>query len=436
MSFRDRFSWPTCNLTSRRPLQSHVRAYDPTYWRRLACALGILPTMTFVACEPPAIHDAGDWEVERTTANGIEVVRTLRGSVWERMPELVEDLVIGVLDGEPEYMFGRIDQVAPDGTGGIYVFDGQVPALRHYDADGRYTRTLGGQGSGPGEYEDVALGLAILDDGRILLRDPRNGRFNLYDPDGTAVDHWRLPSGLHAPRATYVDRMGQVYARILTGPIEPDAPWPIGLLRVSPEGEVVDTIPSPPFQGEPTGPPGTFTPAKYWDLHPDGYMVVGISDRYALELRKPDGTLRIEKEGERITLHPEERTEREAQREYLIRTQGQFLSALPPPTPRVKPFFQDVFAGEDGTIWVRVHQEAVRRDPPADVAGLTSDSRPPTLWIEPVVFDVFEADGTYLGEVPVPPRTTLLTYSLGELWAVRRGAFDENYLVRMRLVEP
>jgi len=366
-------------------------------------------------------------------ANGIEVVRTLSGSVWEGEVELVEELTIGVLDGEVEYMFGRIGPIAPDGDGGVYVFDGLVPALRHYDSQGRYTRTLGREGSGPGEYMDAALGLAVLSDGNVLLRDPRNGRFNLYDRSGVAVDHWPLASGLFTSRATYVDTAGHIYARILTGPIEADAPWPIGLLRLSPTGEILDTIPSPPFPGEPTGGGGTFVPEKHWDLHPHGYLVVGVSDRYALELRKPEGTLRIEKEGERLTVHPEERAEHEARRQHLMRTQGQSMTAEPPPVPRVKPFFRGVYAGEDGTIWVHVHQDAVRRDPPADASESAPDAPPPINWSEPIVFDVFEPDGTYLGEVRVPPRTTLQTFSRDQVWAIRRGEFDELYLVRMRV---
>jgi hypothetical protein len=395
-------------------------------------AVGI--AVAAAACGPASADDGTGWRSERITENGTEVVRTLGGSVWQGEAELVEELVIGVLEGEEEHMFGRISQIAPDGRGGVYVFDGQVPALRHYDAQGRYTRTLGREGSGPGEYRDAALGLAVLADGTVLLRDPRNGRFTLYDPSGAPVDHWPLADGLFTARAVYVDTAGHVYARIMTGPIERDAPWPIGLLRLSPSGEVLDTIPSPPFPGEPTGPGGFFSPSKLWDLHPHGYIVVGVGDRYALELRKPEGTLRIEKAGERIPVHPEERAEREAVQEHLARTRGQTMTAMPAAVSRVKPFFRGIYAGEDGTIWVHVHQEGVRRDPPPAAPPPAPDAPPPLLWNEPIVFDVFEPDGTYLGQLRVPPRTTLLTYSVGEVWATRRGEFDEAYLVRMRVV--
>ena len=395
--------------------------------------LGLLLLLSLAACEAPADGGPGEWQAERETVDGVEVVRTVSGSVWAEPMELVEEISIGVLDGDEAYMFGRIHEVAPDGRGGVYVFDGLAPALRHYDADGRYVRTLGGPGEGPGEYGDAVLGMGRLSDGRLVLRDARNGRFNMYDPDGSPAGQWTLASGLFTNRATYIDTADHIYARILTGPVEPDTPWPIGLLHLSPDGEILDTIPSPPFAGEPTGAGGAMIPSKYWDLHPHGYMVVGVSDRYAVELRKPEGTLRIEKPGDRIQLHPEERAEREAQRAYRIEQQGQFMTSQPLPTPRIKPYFRNIYAGEDGTVWVLVHREASPRERRPEDDERDPDGPPLSLWSEPTVFEVFEADGTFLGEVHVPPRTTLYTYSLDEVWAGRRGEFDEVYLVRMRL---
>jgi hypothetical protein len=162
-------------------------------------------------------------------------------------------------------------------------------------------------------------------------------------------------------------------------------------------------------------------------------VVVGVNDRYALELRRPAGTLRIEKAGERLAVNGEERAEREALRAHMIRTQGQFMTSEPPPVPRVKPFYRAIYTGDDGTIWVHVHRDAVRREPPADAAARPPDAPPLTVWVEPTVFDVFQPDGMYLGEVHVPERTTLRTFSLGTLWGTRRGEFDETYLVRLRL---
>ena len=140
----------------------------------------------------------------------------------------MEELAIGVLEGPEELMFGAISEMAVDAEGGIYVFDRQVPALRYFDATGRYVRTLGGEGSGPGEYRDVCLGLAVRSDGRVLMRDPRNARINVYDPDGSPADHWPVASGLFTGQAMTVDTADHVYLKILSEWPEQNKPWKIG----------------------------------------------------------------------------------------------------------------------------------------------------------------------------------------------------------------
>jgi len=279
------------------------------------------------------------------------------------------------------------------------------------------------------------LGLSVLSDGRIVLLDPRNSRFNVYTSDGTLIEHWPRAGGLFTARAMYVDKADHVYTRIPAGLIQPGSPMPpIGLLHLSPKGEVLDTILAPSFPGEPTGMGGLMSPAKIWDLHPDGYPIVGVSDRYVIELRKPEGTVRIEKAAERIAVSAEEKAEHEslaAQMATRYGTRAPAMSGL----PDIKPFFRAIYAGDDGTIWVRLYREAVRRDPPPG-SGTGPNAPPQRLWVEPTVFDVFEADGTYLGEVRVPLGTTLHTYSRGRLWATREGEQGEILVTRLRLVEP
>ena len=58
---------------------------------------------------------------------------------------------------------------------------------------------------------------------------------------------------------------------------------------------------------------------------------------------------------------------------------------------------------------------------------------PPQTWREPAVYDVFEADGVYLGAVRLPPRTAIHWFGREYLWGISGGEMDENYVVRLRL---
>jgi hypothetical protein len=388
-------------------------------------------------CAGEAIDPPGTLQVERITHGDTVIVRNLGGSVWGQPARLVEELRIGALEGPDEQIFGRIAHVAADGEGGAYVFDSQVPALRHYDRNGQFTHTIGGQGSGPGEYQDAVLGLWVRRDGRILMRDPRNARINVYAPDGTALDHWPVASGLFTSNAMTLDTAGHVYLKILMEQPERNRPWRIGLLHLDANGQLLDTIPDPPVRGEPqTGGGGVFTVAKVWTFSPHGYIIAGLNDTYAFELRKPKGILRVEMPHTTVAVHPEEREELEASNDWLRRAQGEFMTSEIPPVPDTKPAYRFIFAGLDGTVWVQPHTSAVKFEPPPRDPAIAADpaAPPQRTWREPVVYDAFDTSGAYLGQLPVPERTRLVWFNGSEIWAVQQGEFDEQYLVRFRLV--
>lgn len=377
---------------------------------------------------------AGAAAVERIEQGDTTIVRYLSDvGTWDAPMELVEELSIGVLEGAEELMFGRVSEIAVDASGGIYVFDGQVPALRYFDADGNYVRTQGGEGQGPGEYQDAALGLVMRSDGRLVMRDPRNSRLNVYNPDGSYSDSWPVQSGLFTAQATFIDQKDHLYLKILEGRPERNKPWPISLLHLDEKGAIVDTIPPPPIDNDPEGMGWQFEPQKVWTWSPLGYMVSGVSSTYAFSLFYPDGKmLRIERAYEPVAVHPEERAELEAQNDWRRKTQGQHLTSEIPPVPLVKPAYSSLMVDDDGRIWVRLHQAAVKNEP-EDEPARDPERPPPITWSEPVVYDVYQPDGTYLGQVHPPKGQSLNVIRGDTLWGTKRGDLGEQYVVRMRM---
>jgi hypothetical protein len=393
------------------------------------CLFIALASLLGNACSENA-RDRGSWHGERETRGDTTIVTTSGGSVWSQA-QLVEDLRIGVLEGPDELTFGRVDEIAPDASGGVYVFDGLTPALRYYDASGNYVRTLGGRGSGPGEYRDVALGLAVRRDGRIVLRDPRNSRLNVYHPDGRSSDHWPVASGLYTGNALVVDTADHMYLKILLEQPRRNEPWKIGLLHLAADGRLIDSIPPPAVVDEPTGGGGTFVPTKEWALSPLGDIIVGVPRDYTFEIRRANGKVtRVVKTYEPVQLSPEERAEHEAANEWTRTHEGDVLTSDLPPIPWVKPAYSSIETGADGRIWIRRHVNAEKREVAGQARG---EGPPPRTWIEPAVYDVFEPDGVYLGEVRLPRRTSIHWLGRDHLWGVVRGDMDEAYVVRLRL---
>src|SRR3954466_15437415 len=122
------------------------------------------------------------------------VVRNAGRPVHAGVAELTRDLAIGVPDGDENYMIGAIDDIAVAANGTMYVLDRSVPAVRMYDAKGKFVKNIGRRGSGPGEYR-YASAIAMASSGNLLLYDQGNARINVYSPAGDAITSWPTRGG-------------------------------------------------------------------------------------------------------------------------------------------------------------------------------------------------------------------------------------------------
>lgn len=395
-----------------------------------------------------------DWVATYDTIGDTIVVHTLSGSLWRDTAQLVPQVSIGMFDGPEEYIFGNVVSLAmgPDGT--IYVMDRQVPALRVYNADGSYRTTFGRGGEGPGEYKQPDGGLNVLSDGRVVLRDPGNARIQVFSPEGESVDTWRIRGNFNTSRRMVVDQEDRSHALILLDPEASVTDWRTGLVQINPDGTAGDTlvIPDTPWE-EPTieathvdGEGGTsmtvngvpFGPTENAVLSPMGYFVHGISKDYAITLLREDQfALRIEKGFSPVAVAGGERDEEEASAIRNMRYTDPNWRWNGAPIPNEKPPYSRFYAGEDGTLWVRIHQPARKvGDPsfdPSDPDAL------PDEWKEPMLFDVFDEEGVFLGAVRAPDglsRWPQPVFTKDWVLGVVRDQFDVQTVVRFRVELP
>lgn len=95
---------------------------------------------------------------------------------------------IGVLYGDTAREFGAITdaQMTPDGR--LMVLDGLKARLSIFDREGRLLRTLGRQGSGPGEFQ-YPRNFAQLSDGGLAITDWGGASVSFFD-DSLAFEGW------------------------------------------------------------------------------------------------------------------------------------------------------------------------------------------------------------------------------------------------------
>ena len=387
------------------------------------------------------------WQAVHDTVGDTLVVRTVAGSVWGDTAHLATELTIGEFDGEDAYMFGQVQSLAVAPDGHIYVYDGHAKALRKYAPDGTYVATFGREGGGPGEYKRPDGGLRVLADGRVLLRDPGNGRINVYSPAGEALGSWPIRGGFSTSRQLGVDSAGRIYHQVLLDPAAGVADWKTGVLVFSPEGEELDTLPVPDtgFEApvieartESSWSRNTvpFSPSEEWQLHPHGYFIHAISTRYAVDLLRPEGVLRIARDVEGVPVDPAEKANAQERATHNMRRMVSDWTWNGPAIPDTKPPWRSFQVGEDGRIWV-VRSQPGERVPAEEIEeSRDPDAAPPARWREPVVFDVYEPDGTFLGVVRAPTGFSLYpapAFRGDQVWAIVRDALDVQYVTRFRV---
>ena len=96
------------------------------------------------------------------------------GSVWERAGG-GECMVAGL--GNGEFLLGAVT-----GGGQLFVFD----------SEGRFSRTIGRSGRGPGEFRRMAA-LAVGEGDTIFAKDDGNGRLQILTADGEYIRSFRIP---------------------------------------------------------------------------------------------------------------------------------------------------------------------------------------------------------------------------------------------------
>ncbi|HZD03654.1 MAG TPA: hypothetical protein VE173_02015, partial [Longimicrobiales bacterium] len=217
-------------------------------------------------------------------------------------------------------------------------------------------------------------------------------------------------------------------------------------LRFASDGEPLDTVDIPlPETTErvpsfvvmlPEGGVQPFVPEWSYALSPLGYLVTAHSMRYAIHLHTPGpggtGVTTILRDWGPVRLTRGERAEWQARADFYSRRLRAGAASYGVQIPEMKPALRSVDVDHDGRIWVNRYVEAEER---TDVKPRSDPDRPPALtWREPPTFDVFEPSGRFLGTVTTPWNVRVLWRHDDVLWGVLRGEFDENYVVRYRLV--
>lgn len=302
---------------------------------------------------------------------------------------------------EPQGGYGRIDGLAISSEGALAVADGGSEArLFVIDKLGNGRQVARG-GSGPGELRRVSS-LAFLDDGSLLVRDMVLARINVYGKDGQYRNQIATPSS---------ELVGQAAMRILEGkypfvgvagpPRGPAEERAWALESVDGFGldarhldipyDVVEQCPVVYMQGRERVRFG-YAPKPVFVMLRSGATVAGCGRNGWVDLRRfGQAMLRLNLGGDRVERTATERDELKAAFSELIRREVSDWQWSGPDIPEYHPYFSGVYAGEDGSVWIRTPRPSER---------CTAEDK--CAWKLRYGLTVYAESGTLVGVFDVP----------------------------------
>jgi hypothetical protein len=343
-------------------------------------------------------------------------------------------------------LFTNVFEFDVDRTGRFWVFDVGSSSIFLFAPDGSLIRRIGREGAGPGEFQQNG-GMVIRADNGIAQWDSRNSRINFLDSAGTFVTSWPLPGGFNTSNGLITDSSGALYLRRpVTAPRDGEILGRMGLVRLGEGGAFADSIAPPdlPVQREvyvasvkdnTSATSSRHAPNYFWQWTPGGEFVAAHGGNYEIVMaRRAAKPLVIRRVMSPVAIAQDERDWEEQQILWNMRQTDPGWSWQGPPLPTTKAPMRAMSVSRDGRIWAQV---AVPSDtiPEAERPVYTDSLRPVPRHQTPTVYEVFAADGTFLGRVALPPRARFIEADGDIVWGIDLDENDMPAVTRWR-VEP
>jgi hypothetical protein len=180
-----------------------------------------------------------------------------------------------------------------------------------------------------------------------------------------------------------------------------------------------------------------YLPTERWTFSQLGYFVGGRSDRYDIHLLHPGGKVtRIVRDLAPVPITLAERQRILAAGTASGRSGNVRAQVAASDIPDVKPLFDVIRTDADARIWVQLRTPSERRVETlatgAGVAGATTRE----WYQEKNLYEVFAADGRYLGRVEFPDFTYPPAIKGNSVWSAGVDADGVPVVVKYQIVPP
>ncbi len=338
-----------------------------------------------------------------------------------------EELSIGEVEGDENYMYGRSIGFNTDNEGNFYVADFDNHRILKYDPEGRYILTIGRKGQGPGEFQSLSLP-RFDKDNNLYIADSLNRRISFFDKDGNYLRQIRMQERYFTPFINSqgffitnkwdMNQEGNVQRQTSTYGLfndkfnllielykdEIEIPMPAG----TDESAIVEYLAR-------TWSRTAFRPAVRFILADNDFIYLGRPDKYEIKVYSPEGKLVKQITRDYVSIPVSDKD-----KDDFFERISESLSSIPLFTedlkkkafqkikfPKYKPAYQSFTLMENG--WLVVIVDSVED--------------------EYMLLDIFDQDGKYIAhfKTPVPAEgmfSVLLFFRNGKAYCV---ATEDDY---------
>jgi hypothetical protein len=141
-----------------------------------------------------------NWKGKTEVKDGITYIHNPEQGLWDNDPgkklTIEKIFSIGSLNADDEYLFSWVKDITTDSAGNIYACDFKEQRIQVYDKTGKYIRTIGRKGQGPGEFQRP-VAVRIDGEGNIFILDDISHRVSSFKQNGkfkTSFQFKRLSS--------------------------------------------------------------------------------------------------------------------------------------------------------------------------------------------------------------------------------------------------
>ncbi len=392
-----------------------------------------IATVGALACAGP--EPRGEAFVETDSA-GVRITDSKEpawasGEAWTI--DSTPSLDIGSAEGDEPFLLNGAESASRTADGGVLFANTGSHEVRFFDSSGRFVRSVGRRGNGPGEFGEYSFMMITPAESELLVADEMNNRVNVFGYDGAFLRTVRLeiPTGRARPNLSGARGPDWVVSSA-SGRHEPKpGVWSrdtVQYLRYRSDGSYLDSIVSVP-----AGPQWAFgvrgfmtvmsvpMTVEHAVLVDSSGLFVRASDGPEVEHWSVDGKLRSRHRwsgGEPRRAADIADRYRENWLEGADSTFRVMIDAFyrsDPVLPKLVPTHSRIAAGPDGTIWVQRYY---------------------TDWETARRWDVLDRSGRWLGTVDMPARHWL--YRAGDDFALawHRDSLDVEHVTIHRLRRP